>query len=263
MRVMHPSGTQKKEPIRATVALVLLVAAWLSGSAFSNSAIPEQISEVRERLRILADNVSDPAKFKSSEDALRLYAVGVVHSTPFRGTFSGVGVYVGNGLVVTAAHVVGRWPAISSLAVLVAGKRLTAKVVKLGSLESTDLAVLSIDQEALPSILNLRRLPVCTSPVSPGQKVAVIEPERITLSKMISPELILPKFKARFPTLIEHQQRSGSGAIAEPQMCLLGIMSRAILKYRLSQVAPPVMQPDGYAGFFEPANKIRAFLSAR
>ena len=50
----------------------------------------------------------------SPDDSLRIYAVNVVHSRPFKEPFVGFGIYLGQGAVITAAHVVGRWPSFIS-----------------------------------------------------------------------------------------------------------------------------------------------------
>ena len=44
---------------------------------------------------------------QSTDDSLRVYAVNIVHTPPQ--DWTGYGVYLGNGLVLTAAHVVGRF----------------------------------------------------------------------------------------------------------------------------------------------------------
>lgn len=43
------------------------------------------------------------------DGALRIYAVNVVKTSPFEKPFTGYGIYLGKGAVITAAHVIGRW----------------------------------------------------------------------------------------------------------------------------------------------------------
>src|ERR1700683_5232994 len=90
---------------------------------------------------------------QSTNDDLRIYAVNVVKTPPFEKQITGYGIYLGQGMVITAAHVVGHWPLFTRPRVLIAGQDLPAKVVKNGSFETTDLALLSVGQDALPMSL--------------------------------------------------------------------------------------------------------------
>ena len=54
--------------------------------------------------------LSAPVHAQAPDDSLKIYAVTVVRTPPLRGQVTGDGIYLGNGLVITAAHVVGRWP---------------------------------------------------------------------------------------------------------------------------------------------------------
>jgi hypothetical protein len=58
---------------------------------------------------IVAALVSVPVHAQNPEDELRVYSVGVINIAPFKNPFSGYGVYLGQGVVITAAHVVGHW----------------------------------------------------------------------------------------------------------------------------------------------------------
>jgi hypothetical protein len=57
--------------------------------------------------------------------------VSIVKYTPFR--FNGDGIYLGHGLVITAAHVVGHWPSLTRPQVIVDDQDLPAKIIKEGS----------------------------------------------------------------------------------------------------------------------------------
>jgi len=61
-------------------------------------------------LAIAAASISAPVHAQTLDDELRIYAVGVPNVAPFARPFSGYGVYLGQNPVITAAHVVGRWP---------------------------------------------------------------------------------------------------------------------------------------------------------
>ena len=43
------------------------------------------------------------------DDGVTIYAVNVVKTTPFQKPFTGYGIYLGKGAVLTAFHVIGRW----------------------------------------------------------------------------------------------------------------------------------------------------------
>ena len=75
-------------------------------------------------------------------------------------SWTGYGVYLGKGLVITAAHVVGS-AAHTKPSVRIAGMDLPAKAIREGSFEWMDLTLLSIDERKLPVYLRMRRMPLC------------------------------------------------------------------------------------------------------
>jgi len=196
---------------------------------------------------------------QSSDDSLRIYAVSIVKYTPFR--FNGDGIYLGHGLVITAAHVVGHWPALTRPHVVVADQDLPAKIIKEGSFEAVDLALLSVDETLLPVSLRLRRNPLCKEPPRVGMEVIDVSPKETARARIISPMLIPPQFRAKYPTLITAPQRSGSGLFEAERKCLLGIMSAKVLKYNVRKRASSILaKPNGYAGYFVPASTIASFI---
>ena len=126
---------------------------------------------------------SEPVRAQDSDNNLKVYAVNVVKTRPLEKQFTGYGIYLGDGKVITAAHVVGHWPALTHPRVLIAGQDLPAKVLKIGSLETTDLALLSIDQARLPASLQLRRNPLCKTFPPVRAKVIVVYPERTIVTR--------------------------------------------------------------------------------
>src|SRR5215831_16531549 len=81
-----------------------------------------------------------PVRSEDADDALRPYAI---HIDRTQGTpLNGYGVYLGNGIAITAAHVVGGGDA-TRPQVKIAGERLPTKVVKDGNVHDVDLTVLS------------------------------------------------------------------------------------------------------------------------
>jgi hypothetical protein len=181
-----------------------------------------------------------------TDDSLRLYAVHVSGSLH--------GVYLGRGLIITAAHVVGSGP---SASVHIAGLDMAGKVIKLSPFEQLDLALLSVDEEKLPVSLRLRLMPLCQKPVYPGQQVVSATPEGTARSEIVSPLELPPKFRQRFSTVIkmgETSGMSGSGVFDASQTCLLGIMSR-----KFSANLPGGGVKD-VATYFVPAPVIRWFI---
>ena len=141
----------------------------------------------------------------------------------------GYGIYLGNGLFITAAHVAGRtWFTRPKIAI--AGQEYPTRVVKAGSLDEIDLTLLSVDDKLLPLQLRLRRNPLCSDPPRPGQEVITVVPEGTARSRIIAPERI-PISVRRFNTAIVDVAKtgnSGSGVFDAQRKCLLGIMSRKI-----------------------------------
>ena len=101
------------------------------------------------------------ARAQSDQASLKAFAVHI-NRTPQQ-PWPGYGVYLGNGLILTAAHVPGD-VAQTKPHVVIAGQDLPAALIKQGSLESVDLTLLSIDGTKLPVGLQMRRTPLCERP---------------------------------------------------------------------------------------------------
>ena len=202
-----------------------------------------------------------PVYAQSLDDSLKVYAVNVVKTPPFEKQITGHGIYLGQGRVITAAHVVGHWPSFTHPRVLIAGLDLPAEVIKEGSFEQTDLALLSVNQERLPVSLRLRRNPLCKGPPQIGTNVIVVSPERTARSRIISPRLIPAQYRARFSSLISDAEGSGSGVFHADRKCFLGVISSKISKYNYRELnGRVVMEQNGFAGYFVPASKIADFI---
>jgi hypothetical protein len=197
---------------------------------------------------------------QSTDDSLRIYAVNIVRDPPQEWT--GYGIYLGNGLVITAAHVVGR-AARTRPSVRIAGIELPATVIREGWFELQDLTLLSIDEQKLPPSLRMRRMPLCDNPPWVGEPVIVAVPEGTARSLVMSPFLIQASLRARFSTLISDVAttgNSGSGVFDATRKCLLGIMSRKI-QARLLGAGSEAKLRD-IAKYFVPASVIRQFVPA-
>jgi len=208
---------------------------------------------------LLALILHRPLLAQDASETLLPYAVNV-HRTPVQG-WPGYGIYLGDGIFITAAHVVGRswltWPKI-----VIAGEEYPTHVVKEGDFEGTDVTLLSVDQVSLPMRLRLRRnLTLCKTPPRPGQQVVTVVPEKIAYSQILDPRL-LPAQARRFSTVIADVAQtgnSGSGVFDRKQRCLLGIMSRKITS-PTSRTSKLPSQMRDVAKYFVPATEIVQFL---
>jgi hypothetical protein len=254
-------GMLRRFKTTGIVSVILAFAGFLGWKLIIPSGSLPKTAEYQNRLNITAANIPEPANATSPDDTLRIYAVNVVHTVPLDKPFIGYGIYLGHGAVITAAHVVGHWPYFTNPRVIIAGQDLPAKVIKQGTVAIIDLVLLSVDETRLPVGLRLRRNPLCKGPIRIGMNVSVVVPEKANRSQIISPELIAPKFRARFGTLISEAGNSGSGVFDIQRRCLLGIISRKIEKFVPGNANGRLaMQPMGYASYFVAAPRIANFI---
>jgi len=190
------------------------------------------------------------ARAQPTDNSLQIYVVRML-SGPEQNP-GGAGIYIGNGLVITAAHVAG--PSVRG--VRIKGLNVPAKPVKVGTFPQLDLALISMDKETLPISLRLRRMPLCQRQAPIGASVIVAAPQAITRSRIMSPMLLPPDYQVKFPTLISDVDtggKSGSGVFDAEKKCLLGILS---LKITNNLVHKDI------ATYFVPASTIRSFVPA-
>jgi S1-C subfamily serine protease len=194
---------------------------------------------------------------EDADQSLLDYAVGINQNGQSR---SGTGIYFGNGLVLTASHVVGD-SLLHGPSVTIAGQQLSARTVKQESFEQSDLALLSIDEQQVPARLRQRRLSLCQTPPFTGEDVIVVIPEAAVRSHVISP-LWLPRQVRQFDTLINDVAttgNSGSGVFDAQKKCLLGIMSRKISQSFTPKGTGQTATVD-IAKYFVSSAKIEKFL---
>jgi S1-C subfamily serine protease len=197
------------------------------------------------------------AHAQSTDDSLRIYAVNIIQDPPQ--DWTGYGIYLGRGLVITAAHVVGS-AARTKPSVRIAGMDLPAKAIKEGP--RVDLTLLSIDEQKLPIYLQMRRMPLCENKPWPGEPVIVAIPEGTARSHIMLPALLPADVRERFSTVIRDVAttgNSGSGVFDAGQKCLLGIMSR---KISVRPTNAEESEQKDIAKYFVPASTIRAFIPA-
>ena len=217
------------------------------------------------RLRLLVAAamllLGPPTRAEEPDDSLRLYAVNVVRDPPQE--WPGQGVYLGHGLVLSAAHVVGL-TRITRPTVRIAGLDLPAETIKEGTLDRVDLTLLLVDEQKLPVYLRMRRLSLCDGRIWPGQPVLVVVPDAVASSQVMSPALLPRGYDRQYTTVIKDVAttgNSGSGVFDAGQKCLLGIISRKIYVRRKVPGTDEMKQID-IAKYFVPAPTIAAFLPA-
>ena len=121
-------------------------------------------------------------------------------------TDGGHGVYLGNGFVITASHVVGSEPRVE-----IAGRKLQAKIIRRGDPSSVDLALLSVD-DGLPKRLGLRHIALCQNSPGTGEPVLVATPDGFTQSYVMSPSLLPENIPSNFRTVIRYVELGNSGS---------------------------------------------------
>jgi hypothetical protein len=188
------------------------------------------------------------------DDSLLPYSVGVN---------GGAGIYLGKGLVLSVAHVVGGG-IVNKPKVSIAGQDRTATVVKESPFEQLDLALLEINEEGLPVSLRLRRIPLCQGQPWPGEEVVSLSAQGPVRSRVVSPKGLSAAVK-KFSTVIRDVAttgNSGSGLFDAQRKCLLGIMSRKISQVRV-QKGSGTKTTEDIAKYFVPASTIADFMPSQ
>jgi hypothetical protein len=213
------------------------------------------------RLGLLVALALTVATFAVRADDLIYFAVNI-ERTP-KQPWPGYGVYLGDGYVLTAAHVVGH--AYETHPQVVVGKlHLPGEAIEEGAFETNDLTLLRVDVSKLPSSMGLRRLRICTRPIVPGERVDVIIPGASASTQVVSPSALPADVRGRFATAIADVAKtgnSGSGVFDPVRGCLLGIVSRKISRVssRL-EGGRNVSSTEDIAKYFVPPSVMLDFL---
>jgi hypothetical protein len=127
------------------------------------------------------------------DDSLRSYAVRIEHR--------GEGIYLGNGLILTAAHVAGAASGPKPSVRFGDDLELPATFIKEGNFEQVDLSILSVDVHELHADIRNRHLALCKDRPWPEDEVALVTHRGVSRSKIIpaAPQLT-PDYRQRFPT---------------------------------------------------------------
>jgi Trypsin-like peptidase domain len=196
-----------------------------------------------------------PSYADQQDETFQFYAVNI-DMRAWRGN----GIYIGKGLFVTAAHVVGRsW--FTRPKIVIGSQIYPTRVVKEGSSGDTDLTLLGVEEALLPMRLQLRRNPFCSATPRPGQEVVTVTPEAVVHSHIIAPERLPPALR-KFTSAIADVAttgNSGSGVFDVRQKCLLGIITQ---KISLPRANTGPIEAHDIAKYFIPASIIAAFMPA-
>jgi hypothetical protein len=211
---------------------------------------------------VIAGASAELASAQALPDDADLISFAVhINRTPPQ-SWPGYGVYLGNGLILTAEHVPGRF-ARTKPHVLFAGQDLPAALVKEGGFEDVDLTLLSIDSTKLPVPLQKRRMPLCATPPIANETVIVATPEGTARSHVLPQVTVPPDLRGRFDTLIGDVAttgNSGSGVFDAQKQCLLGIISGKLsVTLKRNQLGAPARTID-IAKYFVPASDIKVFI---
>jgi hypothetical protein len=205
-----------------------------------------------------------PSIGRAADDGFGIYAASILNISPFGSRVIGYGIYLGQGAVLTVAHVVGRWTLLESPKVLIAGQEVSAQIIKKGAFPKLDLALLVMDGGDLPLSLRLRQNPLCKAPLPSGTDVAVVSADQSVRSQTVPVDTIASKYRSQFGTLVSEPHWSGSGVFDVERKCLVGIMSAAVPKaftYRTEPAQASLTTTwDRSAGYFVPATVISSFI---
>ena len=203
-----------------------------------------------------------PAVAWAQSDPCRLQALAVhINHTPQQ-PWPGYGIYLGNGLILTAAHVAGdvraneapcrhRWPR-------PAGGACQARQPR-----SVDLTLLSIDGTKLPVGLQMRRTPLCEHSALRWRKGRRRHSRGNGPLEDSARQAIPADLRARFGTAIADVAttgNSGSGVFDARDLCLLGIISRKISVTRRPPMIGAPSHTTDIAKYFVPAAAIKDFI---
>jgi hypothetical protein len=125
-----------------------------------------------------------------------------------------------------------------------------------------------VDEARLPVSLRLRRNPLCKEPPKAGENIIVALSYGTVRSRIISPQLLPPKYRTNFNTFISDVPivgGSGSGVFHAERKCLLGILTSVIWQYNYRIENGRIIRnlarnTIDIARHFVPASEIAEFL---
>jgi hypothetical protein len=172
----------------------------------------------------------------------------------------GSGVFLGDGLVLTAAHVVKVDPGNRKVTVLLDGWRRDGTLVADGQTENIDLALIKIPSEELDEKRRTQApVAICAGNPGPSQPVVVASlgtlSNAVTVSTPITSDLQMGSWTNLLSTGY-HQGNSGGGVFDPRHGCLWGILNM--------ELSGPSKTDGRFLDLtaFVPASKITQYLDA-
>jgi len=166
----------------------------------------------------------------------------------------GSGVYLGNGLVLTAAHVIQLDPGNPVSSVIMDGWKTDARVAAIG-VNGLDLALLQINPaEVARQRRDLKPVEICATGTGPKQPVVVAAQGAISLSQTVDAPINAPALKGDWTDILAtgySHGSSGGGVFDASKGCLAGIIV-------IEATAPGIALTQ-----FVPAPQITNFLAGR
>lgn len=261
-RIGRTDSTPRRFRRRLATFASALLAPSLFASGLASQQAPNRTTDLAAK-----PGATSPRQTAGAAQAFPYQAFAVHIFKKPRQSWPGFGIYLGDGLVLTAAHVVGRHM-LGDPSVEIAGQTLESEVVKEGDFETVDLTLLHIDPRQLPPSIGMRQMPLCQAAPRIGQPVVVATPEALSTSHILSPKALPPNMQiGRFDSLIadvETTGNSGSGVFDPTNQCLMGIMSRkfqiSVTDKRNAAAKPKLVD---VAKYFVPARDIATFIGKR
>jgi trypsin-like peptidase len=253
VRFLGMSGTVKRDGSNHGAVITANTAFWSGARSIlrTRHSLPGRLLAAA----LLLVSLIQPSHADQEDETFLVYAVTIdMHA------WQGYGIYLGGGLFLTAAHIIGRsW--LTRPEIVIAGQKYPTRVVKEGSSSGTDLTLLAVDESLLPMRLRLRKNPLCKNPPWPGEEVVTVVPERVVHSHIISPARLPPNLRNRTSVIadVATTGNSGSGVFDARHKCLLGIMSQKISEPRTRADTGEVELHD-IAKYFVPASTIGNFM---
>lgn len=173
----------------------------------------------------------------------------------------GSGVFLGDGLVLTAAHVVNVDPAHTKTTVVMDGWRIDGTLVYTGLAQKVDLALIRIGDASLsPKRQAQPQVAVCDDNPPPSQPVLVAALDKLTISSTVGTAITSDgQTTGSWTNLLGTGYHNGAsgGGVFKPQVgCLWGILNL--------ELSGPSKTPGQKLDLtaFVPASKITPFLQA-
>ena len=168
----------------------------------------------------------------------------------------GSGVFLGDGLVLTAAHVISADPSNHKATVVLDRMPIVGTVVENGQTQNLDLALIKIDTQGLSAKRRTQApIPVCPGNPGPNQAVTVASMGIVTQATTISTPITSDGQSGTWTNLLStgyHPGNSGGGVFNPQTSCLWGIINLELS----GTVDGKVLDLTA----FVPASKVAGFL---